>query len=123
MKTNSKLNKLLAVSGITLASLFAYNKVSEANSIPLNIPVYEKISINEYPVFMLKEYYHQSKEQLGHLPKTWNEHILITDSMTFSPDEYKFQSQDNRELNLAEMQKLLGMKVGDGDKVKWMFIR
>ena len=114
-----KLKKYLSILAILLSSTTAYKSVNTLNDIrnnPLPIAWYEKVEIFGYPIFFIEEYRRESQREFNRLPQTWNEHLQITDNMKFGK-EYGLE----REIDLAETQRLLGKKVGDGNKVRWLF--
>ena len=114
-----KFKKYLSIAAILLFPIITYKSVNTLHDIknnPLPIAWYGKVEVFGYPIFFIEEYRRESQREFNRLPQTWNEHLQITDNMKFGK-EYGLE----KEINLAEAQGLLGKKVGDGNKIRWLF--
>ena len=107
---------IVAVLSLPFLAYKANDTLGDIKNSPFHIHWYEKIEVFDYPVFFLLEYQKESQRELKRLPATWEEHLQITDNMKFGK-EYGLV----REIKLAEAQRILGKKVGDGEKVRWLF--
>ncbi|MBS3072678.1 hypothetical protein J4477_02500 [Candidatus Pacearchaeota archaeon] len=105
---------------VLLASSFAAGKtfdvIGDIRNNPFPVSWYKKIEVSDYPIFFLEEYKNESLKELKRFPVNWQEHLQVTDNMKFGK-EYGLEN----EIGLAETQRILGKKVGDGDRVRWLF--